>query len=130
MNKIRIPLTRSLLALAALLASLTACMERETRISFSEDVKPVLDEHCIGCHQAGAEGFEASGLDLTSHAAMMRGARNGPMVIAGDSLGSNLIVLIEGRADPSINMPHSGSRIPQTQIDKIKAWVEQGAQNN
>ena len=130
MIKNRTALILPILASAVALVSLTACSQKEQVVSFSQDVKPVLDANCLDCHQPGAEGFEASGLDMTSHATVMAGTRFGPMVIAGDSMGSNLVVLMEGGADPSINMPHSGSKVPQAQIDIIKAWIDQGAQNN
>lgn len=53
------------------------------------------------------------------------------MVIAGDSLGSNLIVLMEGRADPSISMPHgSTDPVSAADIDTIRRWIDQGAKKN
>lgn len=113
-----------------MLIILTACNSEE-KISFAVDVKPVLDRYCIACHQPGGDGFAASGLDMSSYAGLMAGTRNGPMVIAGDSLGSNLVVLMEGRADPSIKMPHgSREKVGFDDISKIKTWIDQGAQNN
>ena len=55
----------------------------------------------------------------------------GVMVIPGDAEGSNLVVLMEGRADPSISMPHGESKpVPAKDIQTIRIWVEQGAKNN
>ena len=48
----------------------------------------------------------------------------------GDSLSSVLIMLVEGRADPSIKMPHGKDSLPKEQIEVLKKWVEQGAKNN
>ena len=116
------------LALASVLIS--ACSS-EVPVSFSETVKPLLDEHCLVCHQEGGAGYEASGLSMTSHENLMKGTNNGPMVIAGDVEGSNLLVLMEGRADPSIKMPHGGlDPVAQKNIELIKTWVRQGAKNN
>jgi hypothetical protein len=39
-------------------------------------------------------------------------------------------MLIEGRADPSINMPHGDAPLPDGAKQTIRAWVEQGAKNN
>jgi hypothetical protein len=109
---------------------LTACKTEES-LSFARDVKPTLDQYCLECHREGGAGYEASGLDMSTYAGLMKGTRNGPMVIAGDSMGSNLVVLMEGRADPSITMPHGGSeKVSKPQIDAIKAWIDQGAKNN
>jgi len=118
------------LALGLVPLALLAC-KREESISFAADVKPVLDQHCLECHQAGGSGYEASGLDMSSYEGLMKGTHNGPMVIPGDSVISNLIVLMEGRADPSIAMPHgSTDKVGQVQINAIKAWIDQGAENN
>ena len=110
--------------------ALAGCNKEET-VSFSQDVKPILDQHCIACHQAGGEGLEASGFSMETYSDLMKGTRHGPMIIAGDSAGSNMLVLMEGRADPSINMPHGKMKgASSTQIETIKLWVDQGAQDN
>jgi hypothetical protein len=111
-------------------AALAAC-QSEQPVSFAADVKPVLDQYCVKCHQPGGAGFEASGLSMVTHADLLKGTRNGAMVVPGDSMGSNLVVLMEGRADPSIKMPHGNSeKVAQFQIDKIKRWIDQGALDN
>ena len=116
---------------AALPMFLVACGGGEEAVSFSQDVKPVLDQNCLSCHQQGGAGYEASGFSMTNYEGIMKGTNNGPMVIAGDVEGSNLLVLMEGRADPSISMPHgSVDPIAQKDIDTIKNWVRQGAKNN
>ena len=118
-----------MLAATAVL-TLAACGERET-VSYHVDVKPVLNQYCLDCHQEGSEGTIASGLSLESHADLMKGTEGGPMVIPGDSMGSNLIVLMEGRADPSITMPHGDlERVPAEQIELIRVWIDEGAKNN
>lgn len=116
------------IALASVL--MTACSS-EPPVSFSQEVKPILDKNCLACHQEGGAGHEASGLDMTSYESLMKGSDAGEMIIAGDVEGSNLIVLMEGRADPSISMPHGKmERVRMADIEKIKLWVAQGANNN
>jgi len=119
------------LILASLFPLLLAACGGERAVSYSQDVKPILEKNCFECHQPGGKGEMASGLNMESHESLMKGARFGPMIIAGDPEGSNLLVLIEGRADPSISMPHgkSGS-IPKEDIETIRLWVKQGAKNN
>jgi len=109
--------------------ALAAC--GEPTVSFSQDVKPIFDQHCIECHQPDAAGTLASGFDMTSYEGLMKGINNFPMVIGGDPEGSNLLVLMEGRADPSISMPH-GQRDPvaKSDVQTIRAWIVQGANNN
>jgi hypothetical protein len=103
----------------------------EEKMSFANDVKPVLDRYCFECHVPGGSGFEVSGLDLSDYNGLMAGTRSGPMVIPGDSLGSNLLVLMEGRADPSIKMPHGSSeKVSAVELNAIRLWIDQGAENN
>jgi len=117
-------------ALCMVPLALAAC-GGEPKVSFSQDVQPILNQNCVECHQPGGQGEVASGFDMTSYEGLMKGTRNGPMVIAGDVEGSNLVVLIEGRADPSIRMPHGKSKpIPKKDIQTIRLWIEQGAKNN
>ncbi len=100
-------------------------------MSFSQDVKPILDANCIQCHQAGGEGEVASGFNMETYDSLMKGTRFGPMIIAGDVEGSNILVLMEGRADPSISMPHGQQEtISKQDIQTIRLWIEQGARNN
>ncbi|MBT8048870.1 MAG: hypothetical protein HKN57_07915 [Xanthomonadales bacterium] len=114
----------------ALMMTITGC-NREEAISFSQDVKPIIEKNCVACHQPGGKGYEASGFDMTSYADLMEGTKYGPMIIRGDSAGSNMLVLMEGRADPSISMPHGTMKpIAQPDIDTIRLWIDQGAKNN
>ena len=112
------------------LMMLAGCAGEES-VSFSQDVKPILDQNCIACHQEGGEGLVASGFSMMSYEDLMRGTNAGPMIIAGDSLGSNMIVLMEGRADPSISMPHGTMKpVRSADIETIRVWIDQGAKNN
>ena len=103
----------------------------EPTVSFSQDVKPILDQNCIECHQVGGQGEVASGFNMSTYDSLMTGTKFGPMIIAGDVEGSNLLVLMEGRADPSISMPH-GKQDPVSgeDIQTIRLWIKQGAKNN
>lgn len=119
------------LLLATAVPMLFAACSTEPDISFARDVKPILDKNCLACHQSGGAGFEASGLSMTGYDELMKGTNAGQMVIAGDVEGSNLVVLMEGRADPSISMPHGGlDPVPAADIAIIKQWIAQGAKNN
>ena len=128
MKTIRIP---GAIALAGtVLIGLTACMG-EGAVSYSRDVQPILQANCLSCHQEGGAGYEASGFNMTTYDGLLKGTNAGAMVIPGDSEGSNLIVLMEGRADPSIKMPHGGKdTVAAKDIETIRRWIDQGAKKN
>ena len=117
--------------LAAAVPAMLAACSSEPDVSFAQDVRPILEKNCLSCHQAGGTGYEASGLSMVSYDDLMKGTNAGPMVIGGDVEGSNLLVLMEGRADPSISMPHGAMNpVPSNDIATIKHWIAHGAENN
>jgi hypothetical protein len=100
-------------------------------ISFATDIMPVLKQHCLECHSPGGAGERSSGLNLASYNGLMKGTKFGPVVKAGDSLSSTLMILVEGRADESINMPHGGRPpVDAAQASLLRQWIDQGAANN
>ena len=101
------------------------------KISYSKQVIPILQNHCLECHVPNTPGQQASGLDMSTHQSLMKGTKFGPVIKAGDSLSSTLVILVEGRADPSIKMPH-GDRpaLSASEIKTLRQWIDQGAMNN
>ncbi len=117
------------IGVATAMSSKPACAAVE-QVSFSEDVMPILRERCVACHQTGGEGYNKSGLDLTSYVGLMKGTKNGPMIIPGDPDMSNLMWLIDWRADPALRMPHNKKKLSSCDRDTIRTWIRQGANNN
>jgi hypothetical protein len=105
-----------------------ACAPRN--VSYSADVQPIIEKYCLECHVPGGTGYAASGFDMSSYEAFMKGGKYGSFVIPGDSFYSNLIVLVEGRAHPSIRMPHGREKLADSEIEVLKVWVQEGAKNN
>ena len=118
-------LTSGLLATALLVA---ACGARQ--VGFKADVEPIVKQYCLECHAPGGQGALASGLDMSSYEALLKGTRYGSIVKPGDSLSSVLIMLVEGRANPAIKMPHGKAELPKDKIAILRTWVDQGAKNN
>ncbi|HTH17531.1 MAG TPA: c-type cytochrome domain-containing protein [Magnetospirillum sp.] len=120
-----------LLALAAFaVAAATPALAKEEPVSFAEDVKPILDQRCTMCHTPGSEGTEKSGLDLTTYEGLMKGTKHGAMIVAGDPYTSNLMVLVDGKADKSLQMPHGKKKLSSCDRDTLRKWIKQGAKNN
>jgi hypothetical protein len=60
----------------------------------------------------------------------MQGGKFGALVKPGDAFTSALNMLVEGRANPAIRMPHGRSKLPDKEIEILKIWVNEGAKNN
>ncbi len=91
-------------------------------VSFSRDIKPILDRVCVKCH-GGEETKE--GLVLKSYADLMAGSDNGPVVVPGDTANSLLIELITNG-----KMPKKGPKLLPGEIRAFTNWVAAGAKNN
>lgn len=126
----------SLVALASA-ASIAGCGQGE--VSFANDVKPLLDARCIGCHNPSGEGQHASALNLADYADIMKGTQFGPVVVPGSSISSVLYMVVAGKTDPAIRMPphHEeslaegrGEPLSDAEIAMLAKWIDQGAKNN
>lgn len=99
-------------------------------VSFEEDVFPIFKGRCVDCHQPGAEGYEKSGLDLSTYEGLMVGTKYGPMVVPGDPDTSNLMVLLDWKASPELRMPHGKKKLSTCDRDAIRHWIREGAKDN
>jgi uncharacterized membrane protein len=102
----------------------------DKQVSFSEDVMPILQAKCLSCHAKGSEGYAASGLSVESHAQLMKGTREGPVIEPGYSYFSTLQIVVEHGAAPSSAMPKDSTRLSSREIQIIGEWIDQGARNN
>lgn len=91
-------------------------------VSFSKDILPLFQEHCVNCH--GGEKT-SRGLKLTSFDNAMAGSNNGAMIIAGDPDKSKLFQLVQQG-----KMPKRGGKLSAAQVEILKEWIKAGAQNN
>jgi len=67
---------------------------------------------------------------VDSYEHVMRGTKYGPVIVPGSSTSSTLYRLIAGETDPSIRMPHGRAPLPESEVELIAAWIDQGAKNN
>jgi len=85
-------------------------------------VQAVFTAKCAGCH--GATNPKA-GISLTDHDAVMKGGKEGPVIVAGDPDGSLLVKAIKG-APGAKKMP-PGPPLDPAQVKTVEDWVKAGA---
>ncbi len=124
-----------LLALPAIL--LVGCGQGE--VSFSNDIQPIFETHCVRCHSGSGEGAEASDYVMVDYDGVMGGTRFGQVVVPGSRMSSALYLVVAGKTAPEIRMPpHNdesfaegrGSMLSANMIEMIGLWIDQGAKNN
>jgi mono/diheme cytochrome c family protein len=91
-------------------------------VSFSTDILPLLESRCVNCH--GGDRTQ-EGLDLKTHASIMAGSENGPVVTPGDAANSNMAELVS-----TGKMPKRGPKLTPDQVQLIVEWINQGALDN
>lgn len=116
--------------LLPLAIALGGCSPASDPVSYSADVQPVLKKHCAECHMPGGQGDEASGFIVESYSSVMNGTALGPVVVPGDAYSSSLYRLVSGKADKSIQMPHTKEPMTDEEIAVIETWIDQGAKDS
>lgn len=84
--------------------------------------KAVFDRSCIKCH---GPDKQKGGLRLDSQAAVLKGGKNGAVVVAGAPEKSALVAAI-GWTDEDMRMPPK-QKLADADIAALTAWVKAGA---
>lgn len=99
----------------------TAAISRKLYV---DTVRPILKRACLGCH-SHASGEANGGLMLDSYAAIRTGGESGSAAVPHDVDESWLLAAVRYNGE-FYDMPPDG-RLPQSDIDAIKRWIETGA---
>ncbi|HJS19254.1 MAG TPA: c-type cytochrome domain-containing protein [Anaerolineales bacterium] len=91
-------------------------------VSFATDILPLIESRCINCH--GGDRTE-EGLSMRTHAEIMTGSENGPVVTPGDADNSLMAELVLEQ-----KMPKRGPKLTPPQVQLIIDWINQGALDN
>ncbi|MBW8883679.1 MAG: hypothetical protein JF612_02650, partial [Planctomycetia bacterium] len=90
-----------------------------TSISFVNDVAPILNARCGGCHIQKASGQ----FSMATFETLMKGPmKSGKVIFPGDVKNSVLIEKVEQK-----EMPPSGAGIPDKELATLTKWVQEGA---
>ncbi|EGF26117.1 c-type cytochrome domain-containing protein [Rhodopirellula baltica] len=100
--------------------------DEPAKVTFEDDVKPILRQHCLNCH---SQSDKRGGLALDSYGAMMEGGGSGEIVYDdGDAETSRLWQLVNHDDTPV--MPPSQPKLPEEQLQVIRSWIEGGILEN
>ena len=92
---------------------------------FAKQIHPILDSNCVACH--GVSKTEG-GLRLDSYDALMKGGKDGAVVVARDAEKSVLLQRVTLPAGDPHAMPAEGRPpLKPEQINWIQAWIRAGA---
>jgi len=99
-----------------------------TPVSYYKDIRPILQQHCNGCHQPAKP---MGGYLTTSYADLFKaGEREKPGVVPGRPEQSYLVEQIRIHPNGKAEMPKGRDPLSPAQIDKIVTWIAQGAKDD
>jgi hypothetical protein len=114
----------------SLLFVLPACTvlpskDAEREQYFLTEVKPILQQHCLRCHDGA---LPPPALNLTRpSSAFQRSANGRPYIVAEDPDCSLLISAVQrGGTHPKL-MPRKDISLTEDQIGVLREWIEDGA---
>jgi mono/diheme cytochrome c family protein len=93
-------------------------------VSFSKDIRPVLEERCFKCH---GEKKQKGELRLDSSEAIMKGGEGGAVIVAGKAEESSFYTLLVLPSDHEDVMPAKGDLLTEVQTTLIHRWITAGA---
>lgn len=112
------------------LTALAACTHSSSdggagRQYFLTEVKPVLETHCLRCHNGS---MPAPAMNLSSRATAFRKNATGQRFIApGDPDGSLMITAVQRLGTHPRLMPRTDLSLTDDQIGMLREWIEDGA---
>jgi hypothetical protein len=100
-------------------------------VTYATDIKTILDASCVKCHN-GADPTKKpkARLALDTLAGILKGSRDGKVVLPGNSAKSILVLSVAHMGDdPDSFMPKGkgAKKLTDDQIGLIRAWIDQGA---
>lgn len=112
-------------ALTMLTLPVAAGAEEPAKVSYYKDVRPILQQHCNGCHQPAKP---LGGYVTTSHTDLRKaGEREKAGVVPGKPDKSYLVEQIKVHDNGKAEMPKNRDPLNVIQIKMITDWIAQGA---
>ena len=96
-------------------------------VSFYEDIRPVLQANCVGCHQPSKDG---GGYVMTNFERLLEGGEDGIAIVPGKPGESHLIKEITPGEDGKAEMPKKKDPLHGLEIALIERWIGEGAHDD
>ena len=112
------------MALPGAVAQDDAAAKSAAALSYEQEMKPIVERKCSGCH---VNGGHAGGLQLDSFESMMRGGDDGAVVEPG-SLEKSMVSKAIHYGDPDLQMPPpTKGRLDAADVATIDKWIKESS---
>ena len=89
-------------------------------VSYTNDVEPILEARCYGCHDLSNSPSLGSGINLEGYSNLYSFLQDNSDRLIG-------AINWDGGGTP---MPKDGDKLDNCSISKIEVWIEEGTRNN
>ncbi len=115
--------TKRTLSIMMVCGLLMAC-QRSGEISYSDDIKPLLNKKCLRCHG----GIRAlGGFSLLFPEEALAPTESGKLAIVPGKPGASELIRRVKETDPELIMPQEGAPLTGDEIALLEKWIAQGA---
>ena len=102
---------------------------RDKPVSYATDISPILDDKCVGCHNAT---ISKGRLFMEDVAGMLKGGKRGPSLKPGKPDESLLFQMAAHRVEPVMPPVDNKDAQPMTpeELGLLKLWIDAGAKDD
>jgi mono/diheme cytochrome c family protein len=90
---------------------------------FETKIRPVFAESCYDCH---GPDKQKGGLRMDNLGYLLQGGEGGPALVPGDAMASHIYKAVTYE-DKDLQMPPKDKKLPDSQIEDIRKWIDMGA---
>src|SRR5215467_13694617 len=108
-------------------AAAVASAQPSKKVTYDDDVRPILARRCFTCH---GNGEARNGLSLESFAGVMKGGASGDAVQPGRPATSLLYQAVAQEKDGIVKMPLGQPKIPESELAVILEWIQRSVLEN
>jgi len=102
---------------------------RKEPVSYAKEIAEILENKCVGCH---GSVLAENRLNLESVAAMLKGGKRGPAVVAGKADESRVFTMAAHRLEPVMPPKDKPANKPLSpeELGLLKSWIDAGAHDD
>lgn len=104
-----------------------AAEESPKPISFYQDIRPIFQANCVGCHQPSKNN---GNYVMTDFQRLLAGGEDAVAIVPGKPEESHLIAEITPDADGDAEMPKKDDPLHEVEIALIRRWIQEGAKDD
>ncbi|MCS7191954.1 MAG: hypothetical protein NZ937_03085 [Armatimonadetes bacterium] len=106
--------------------SLLTMAQKKPSVSYTKEIQPLLTKRCTICH---GEKMAEHDLRLDRYEFVMKGDKEGPVVVPGKSDESRLFLVVSGKKEPKMP-PEPLTPLTPSELELLKRWINEGAKND